>query len=227
MINWEYLASLDFSVAWTYREALLRGLGVSLAYTGLATVLGLALAVLTASAVRSRLAVVRFPTIGFVELFRNTPLLVQLVWVHFALPQLTGLNLTILQSGLLAITLNVAAYFSEILRAGIDAIPKGQWEAAHSLGLHPWSIWRFVILPQAIRIVYPPLASMILSLFKGTSVLSILAISELMRLVTNISTHTARPVEIFTVGAILYFCCGALMTRGFSVLERRIRLRTG
>ena len=226
MINWEYLASLDFSVAWTYREALLRGLGVSLAYTGLATILGLALALLTAAAVRSHLALVRFPTIGFVELFRNTPLLVQLVWVHFALPQLTGINLTILESGLLAITLNAAAYFSEILRAGIDAVPKGQWEAARSLGLPNWMIWRLVILPQAVRIVYPPLASMIISLFKGTSVLSILAISELMRIVTNISTHTARPVEIFTIGAILYFCCGAIMTRGFNALERRIRLRT-
>jgi polar amino acid transport system permease protein len=227
MINWEYLASLDFSVAWTYRNALLRGLGISLAYTGLAAFLGLALAMLTAAAVRSRFRLLRWPAIGFVELFRNTPLLVQLVWVHFALPQLTGVNLSILESGLLAITLNVTAYFSEILRAGIDAIPKGQWEAAHSLGLHPWRIWRHVILPQAIRIVFPPLASMIISLFKGTSVLSILAISELMRIVTNIGTHTARPVEIFTIGAILYFCCGALMTRGFDMLERRLQLRSG
>lgn len=222
MINWGFLADLDFSVVWTYRAALLRGLALSIMYTVVAGILGLALAIPATVVIRSR-SRLRWPVLGLVELFRNTPLLVQLVWVQFALPQLIGTRFTVMESGLIAITLNVTAYLSEILRAGVDAVPVGQWEASDALGLSRWRTWRLVILPQAARIVFPPLASMALSLFKGTAVLSILAISELMRAVTNISTYTARPVELFTAGAVIYFACGLAMTKGFNVLEYRIK----
>jgi polar amino acid transport system permease protein len=116
---------------------------------------------------------------------------------------------------------------SEVIRAGIDAVPKGQWEASRALGLGPGIIWLRVILPQALRIILPPLANTMVSLLKGTAILSILAVAELMRATTRISTHTARPVELFTVAAIIYFLVGLATVRVFAWLERRFQLRTG
>lgn len=226
MINWGYLASLDFGIAWEFRQALLWGLGVTLLYYVLGAVLGSGLALGVTLAARSGLRPLRWLVVGFVELFRNTPLLVQLIWIHYALPSFTGVRMSAFASGLLALTLNVSAYVSEIFRAGVEAVPKGQWEACRALGLGGVATWRLVILPQAVRIVLPPYASMMISLLKGTAILSILSIPELMRATTRISTHTARPVEILTVAAAIYFVFGLVTARLFALLERRYVLRT-
>lgn len=226
MINWSYLGSLDFAVAWQFREALLKGLGLTLVLYLLAGSIGFVGGIALTVAMRAALAPLRWLTIGFVELFRNTPLLVQLMWIHFALPVVTGVRMTTFESGLLALSLNVSAYMSEIIRAGIDTVPKGQWEASSALGLGRVVTWRHVILPQALRIVVPPLASMMVSLLKGSAILSIISVAELMRATTRISTHTARPVELFTVAALIYFLIGWATVRAFAWLERRMQLRT-
>ena len=224
MIDWGYLASLDFASIWTYREALLKGLVLTLVYTSAGTGLGVVLGVAVAICSQSPIPPLRWLVATFVELFRNTPLLVQLIWIHFALPGLTGLNTSVLESGLIAIALNGGAYFSEIVRAGVEAVDRRQWEAARSLALLQRDIWRYVILPQAIRVVLPPLANMTISLLKGTAVLSILSIGELMRVTARISTYTAKPVEIFTFAALVYFFVGIMITWLFSRLERRMSL---
>ena len=224
MVNWEYLAALDFSILWTYRSAFLNGLGISLLYTLGGTFLGLTLGCLVSIAGQSGVPPLRWTMVAFVELFRNTPLLVQLFWIHFALPVLTGINTTIYESGLLALTLNATVYFSEIVRAGILAVPRGQREAAISLGLGLWSQWRYVVIPQAMRVVIPPLANMVVSMFKGTAVLSILSIAELMRNTTRISIHSVRPVEIYTGAALLYFLVGAALMLFFAYLEKRTKI---
>lgn len=225
-MNLDYLLSLDFGIAWEFRQALLAGLQTTIIYYVLGGSLGMVGALVLVAASRAPYRLVRWPTIAFVELFRNTPLLVQLVWIHFALPMVSGLRLTVFQSGLLALSLNASAYISEIFRAGIDAVPRGQIEACKVLGLGRYATWRHVILPQALRIVLPPLANMMVSLLKGTSILSIIAVAELMRATTRIGTHTARPVEIFTVTALIYFICGWLVLRAFAALEKRFALRT-
>jgi polar amino acid transport system permease protein len=225
MINWDYLASLDFAVAWEFREALVKGLGLTLVLYLLGGSLGFAGGIVLTVVARAAFAPLRWLTIAFVEVFRNTPLLVQLMWIHFALPTVTGVRMTTLESGLLALSLNVSAYMSEIIRAGIDTVPKGQWEASSALALGRIVTWRRVILPQALRIVVPPLANLMVSLLKGSAILSFISVAELMRATTRISTHTARPVEMFTTAALIYFLVGLATVHAFAWLERRLRLR--
>lgn len=223
LIDWELVGSLDFSVAWEYREVLFRGLRLTIWITMIATALGLLIGTLLAILSQSPVAVLRWLVVAYVEIWRNTPLLVQLIWIHFALPMLTGITTTAFQSGVITMTLQASAYFTEIVRAGIEAIHKGQWEAANALGIPAWTRWTRVILPQAARIVIPPLANLAISLFKATAILSILSISELMTVTTRISNIAFKPIELFTVTAVIYFVVGYAMSRATLRLERRLR----
>jgi polar amino acid transport system permease protein len=138
VIDWEAVQNLDFRVAWEYLPALLSGLWTNVLLTFLGFVAGgLGLGTLLAAANLSKLRLVRWPAMVFVEIWRSTPLLVQAIWMHFAFPALTGIATTPFQSALLALVFNVAAYCSEIIRAGILGIGKGQFEAARALGLRP------------------------------------------------------------------------------------------
>lgn len=223
MIDFGFFAALDPSLLWTYREALLIGilttLGLTLAAVAGALVLGTLLAILGRSQVRP----VAWSVVAYVELWRNTPLLVQLMWVHFALPLLTGVATTPVQSALIALTLNAAAYFTEIVRGGIEAVPRGQWEASRALGLPPRLIFRFVVLPQALRIMLPPLANMAISVFKGTTIVSILSAGELIQVANRISNFTFKSVEVFTFAALVYLALGTVFDLGVRRLERRLK----
>lgn len=221
MIDFDYLATLDFSVPWEYRRQLLSGLWVSFCLMLVSSAAGLAIGIVLAMASRTRHAVIRWMIAGYVEFFRNTPLLVQLIWLHFVLPLLTGVNTTPLVSGILALTLNVTAYFSEIARAGINSVGRGQWEGARALGLPAFPTWVRVILPQALRVMVPPLANMVINIFKATAILSILAIDDLMRVATRISNATFKPVEMITAAAVLYLILGSLLAFGADWIERR------
>jgi polar amino acid transport system permease protein len=224
MINWDYLASLDFSVLWTYRAPLLRGLGTTLGILAVAAPAGLALGALLAAIAQAPSRLLRWLVAGYVELWRDTPLLVQLVWFHFALPTLTGRPTSVMTSGLVVLTLNATAYFTEIVRAGIQAVDAGQHEAALALGLPTLLRWRKVILPQALRIVVPPLASLVISLLKATAILSALTVSELMRVTVQLSNYTFQPVELLTAAAVVYILIGIVLGRLFRRLEARLRL---
>lgn len=164
---------------------------------------------------------VRWPILAFVDVVRFTPLLVQAVWIHFALPVLTGYSLSPNQSGLIALSLHVSAYICEIMRAGIVAIPKGQWEAARALGFRPWSIFRLVILPQVWPLVLPPLANTAVGTFKLTAILGIIAVTDLTRAANRINTFVFRPLEVYTVVALIYLAIGLLLAWGAATIERR------
>ncbi len=221
MIDFEYLATLDFSVPWKFRWQLLNGAMVSLYLAFVSSVVGLALGIILAIIIRSKFVVVRYVVLAYVEFFRNTPLLVQLIWIHFVLPLATGINTTPLMSGTVALTLNVTAYFCEIARAGINAVPIGQWEAARALGLHWFPIWGKVVLPQALRVMIPPLANMVINIFKATAILSILAVDDLMRIAIRISNSTFKPVELISAAALIYLVLGSVLAFGADWLERR------
>src|SRR5437588_1932233 len=169
-MNWEFLEALDFEVVWQYRWQLLAGLETTLLLLSASASIGLVLGSILAIASQSRLKPVRWFVVLYVEIWRNTPLLVQLFWIHFALPIMTGINTTALQSGLIALTANVTAYFAEVVRAGIESVDHGQWEAGRALGLPRLIQWRKVILPQAFRIVMPPLINLTVSLLKATAI---------------------------------------------------------
>jgi polar amino acid transport system permease protein len=224
MIDLDFLSKLDFSVAITYLPALLTGLATNLALLTIGffaggIVLGTLLAIL--SLAKNRL--LRWPAIVFVEFWRSTPLLVQAIWVHFAIPGITGIATTPFQSASIALIFNVAAYCGEIIRGGILGVAKGQVEAAMALGLPPFARWRHVVLPQAIRLMLPPLIGTVISVFKATSILSILAINDLMRAAARISSYTIQPVEIYTAAALLAFLVGLAITLLGGAAEKRFK----
>lgn len=217
-----FFSELDFGILWHYRFALLAAIGMTCGIAVGSFLTAAPLACLLAIAKRQKARAIRLPAATFIELWRDTPLLVQALWVHFALPMLTHVNTSPLQSGLIALTLNNAAYMAEIFRSGIDGVGRGQWEAADALGLHAWPKWTRVLLPQALRIVMPPLTGFAISVLKGTAIISILAISELMRVSTQINNVTFRPIEIFTFAAGVYLLAGLLVFALGKTLEARL-----
>tara|TARA_B100000579_G_scaffold205797_1_gene168202 strand:- start:724 stop:1263 length:540 start_codon:yes stop_codon:yes gene_type:complete len=168
-----------------------------------------------------KIGIIRWVVVVFTEFWRSTPLLVQAIWIHFAFPVISGLQTTPFQSALIALTLNVSAYCSEIIRAGILSVPKGQYEAAKSLGLPIYVSWIKIILPQALKTVIPPLTGTIISIFKATAILSVLAINDIMRAAQRISSYTFKPLEIYTSAAILAFLIGYLITRFGNFMENK------
>ena len=215
---------LDFSIAWRYLPALLNGLGTNIALTGLAFLAGgIVLGSLLALGCLSRRIWQRWPCIAFIELWRSTPLLVQAIWVHFAMPQFTGIATTPFQSGLIALVCNVGAYGSEIIRGGILGVPSGQFEAARALGLPRRVLWSRVVGPQALRLALPPLVGTVLSIFKATAILSVLAINDLLKTTIRLSSYTFHPVELYTTAALLSLLVGLVITLIGHMTERRLR----
>lgn len=222
-VNWEYVAALDFTVVWQYRLTLVKGFGQSLFYAGVCAALGITLGTVLGMISQSPLRVLRWTVAGYVEIWRNTPLLVQLIWIHFALPFVTGVNTTPAESAIIGMSMNIGAYFTEIVRAGIEAVPRGQWQAAYALGLPARTRWGRIILPQAFRIMVPPMANMALSAFKATAILSILTVGELMRETVRISNYTFKPVELYTTTAIIYAIVGLIISRLSLRVEARFK----
>ena len=215
------LGGLDFAAVWKYREPLLWGFATTLWMAALAFALAVPGGLLLALGRLRGGWAVNLPIMAFVDVMRFTPLLVQAVWIHFALPALTGASLTATQSGVLALTLHVSAYICDVMRAGITAIPKGQWEAARALGLRGPQVFRQVILPQVWPLVLPALANVAVSTFKLTAILGILAINDLMKVTNRINNIVYRPVELYTAAALIYLAFGLVLTAAATWVERR------
>jgi polar amino acid transport system permease protein len=222
-IDWDYVRALNFGVVYEYRLALLRGLGVTLLYTVGAFVVGYFLGILITMTTYLRYKPVVVFVTFWVEFWRDTPLLVQLFWMHFALPAFTGVNTTISQSCFIALSANVAAYQAEIVRSGINAIPIGQWEAAFALGLKSWIVWLRVILPQAVRLMIAPSANLVLGIFKSSAILAILGVGELMRVTISISNYTFRVVELYSTSGLIYVVIGLLISWAAGKVEAAYR----
>lgn len=195
----------DFSLVWQNLPVLLKGLGVTLELWLLAgivgTLIGLAVGVVRACGPRYFYPL----TSAFVEVFRNTPVLIQLIWFYYAFPVLVGIQFSTFGAAALALTLYTAAYSTEIFRAGLQSIERGQWEGAKALGMPPGVMLRRIILPQVFRRMLPALTNRMIELAKVTSLASILTVNELMYQGRLLSSTWYRPVEIFTVVALLYF----------------------
>ncbi|MBC6436915.1 MAG: amino acid ABC transporter permease [Rhodobacteraceae bacterium] len=218
-LNWDTVLNLDFTGLWRFRVAIVKGFGMTLALTAAAVLCGILLGTLLAIAMQVRFRPLQWLVIGYVETFRNTPILVQLIWIHFALPVITGIPTTAIVSGVIAIVLQASAYFSEIVRAGIQAVPKGYWEASDALGIPVITRWTHVILPPAFRTMIPPLVNMTISFFKTTAILSVLSVGELMTVSGRISNATFKPIEILTLVALIYFVFGWLISLSARKIE--------
>jgi len=170
----------------------------------------------------SRRRLLTIPAGFYVWLFRGTPLLVQLIVIYTGLPQL-GIKLSVVQSALIGLALNEAAYLAEIVRAGILAVPGGQIEAARALGMDQGKIMRLVVLPQALRIIVPPLGNSVNGLLKTTSVTSVISMEELLRRTQVLIQERFMVLELFAVAAIYYLA----MTTVWDLVQRRIERRFG
>lgn len=217
--------SWHFQVVWEYRAVFVRGAIVTAQITFWATLIGLTLGLALGLMRRSDLILLRAPAATFIELFRSTPALVQLVWIYYSLPILTGLQLGNTASVSIGLGLHAAAYFAEIFRAGVNSISKGQWDAARAIGMSYAQAMRRIILPQAIRRMIPPFINEFASLIKLTTLGSALAVYELLHEANNLINNTYRPLEIYTVLAIAFAVIIYPIIYASQRLERKWQLR--
>ncbi|MFA5522433.1 MAG: amino acid ABC transporter permease [Castellaniella sp.] len=214
----------DFSLVWQYRQILLVGLQYTLVFTVLSVVAGLALGLFIALARIGTPRAVNIPLQGAVELFRCTPFLVILIWFYYALPVLIDINLSAMMAAFLALTFYGASFYSEIVRAGIVSIESGQVEAARALGMRRWQVMRRVVLPQAFKRMIPPLMNQSILQLKNTSLVSVLAVPDLVYQGQLIAHETYRPLEVYTTVALSYFIVLFPATLLVQRIERRLAL---
>lgn len=212
--------------SWDWLPRLAQGLLLTVEITLLAMVLGAALGVV--------LAVLRvygrgplFPLYllasGYVHLFRGTPLLVQVMTFYYALPTV-GVRLSPFLAGLLSLTLNTAAYQAEYFRGAIQSVRSGQMQAALALGLSHLGALRYVILPQALRLVIPPWTNELIYMVKGSAVVYLIGVLELMGQAKNIAARTFRNFEVYIVVALFYLALIFILTVILQAVERRVRV---
>ena len=211
---------LDFSVVFDAQPALLWGcVGTfQLALSGMALALAIGIGgVLTRN---SRRAPVRLATITFIEIIRNTPFLVQIFFLFFALPGL-GVKLDPTQTAILALGLNGGAYAIEIIRGGVQSIPKGQTEAGLALGLHKGQVFRLIILTPALRAIFPALTGQFIMLTLTSSICSSVAAYELTSVAQRIESDTFRSFEVYFTITGMYLAMSWILMVGFAAIARR------
>lgn len=212
----------DFSFIWSYRWLFVNGTLVTLAFTFGIVLLGLAVGLFAGLTRLSRIAPLRWLSQAYVEVFRCTPVLVQLVWFYYALPILSGIEMSATTAGVLALSLYGGAFYSEIVRGGIASIETGQTEAALALGMTPAQSMRRIVLPQALKRMVPPLMNQSIIQLKNTSLVSVLAVPDLLYQGQAVAHDTYRPLEIYSLVAVIYFVILFPLTLLVGRLERRL-----
>jgi His/Glu/Gln/Arg/opine family amino acid ABC transporter permease subunit len=208
----------------TVLPRVLQGLGVTLQLTLGSGALGIALGLLVALARISRRSGIRGVAVAYITLFRGTPLLLQLLFIFFALPLMAGIRLGPMAAGLTALSLNAAAYIAEIFRAAIESIDKGQMEAARALGMSHELAMRRVILPQTFRRLIPPLVNELAALSKDTSLVMVIALPEMLYETKQIAGTYLRP-EAYAWAAVGYLIIVVALSALAQRLERRLEAR--
>jgi len=200
--------NFDWLVIWRNLDAFADGIKLTIllavATMAMAVPGGIVLAMMRMSGIRILSAF----AIAFTELFRNVPLILVIYMAYYVLPVMSGLSASPLVTALVALSLNVSAYNGETFRAGIASIRKGQSEAAYALGMSSWQTFRIVVLPQAIKRVLPVLASTWISLFKDTSLVSVISVGELSYASTRVRAQSFRVLEVLTAMAAIYWVLG-------------------
>lgn len=223
--------SLDLSLFWEFRYTLLTGLLQNIYVFACAAILALALALVVGLARLSVYRGVRIVSTIYAELFRNTPEFVLIIWVYYVLPILlsralaTKFNMSPFLAAVLALGVAYSGFLSETVRAGVQSIPRGHAEAGASLGMTQFQILRRIIIPQAVRRMLPEALSQFVSLFKATSIVSLIAVPDIMYQVSMVNVDQMRPLPLYT-GAALLFCFVIIAaTQSIQILSDRWRKR--
>lgn len=158
---------------------------------------------------------------AYVTIFRGTPLFVQLLIVYFALPDALGIELSPVAAGIITLSLNSTAYLAEVIRAGINSIDPGQWEATYILGYSQFQSFRYIILPQALRNVMPAITNEFATLIKESSILMVIGVPELIKMSKDIVAHNLKPMEIYLLAALFYLAMTYAVALGAKFFEGR------
>ena len=195
--------------------------GVTLLYSFATVVGGIVIGVICGLALLSRRRWLTLPLEGYVEVFRCTPLLVQIVWFYYALPILLDFSLPAWLAAGLGLTLYMGAFCSEIFRAGVISIGRGQWQAGRALGMTHIQLMRRIVLPQAVRRMVPPLVNQSITQLKNTALLYVVAVPDLMYTGSIVTAETFRPLEVYTSVAAMYF----IMLYPMTLFAKRLEVR--
>lgn len=223
---------MDFSFVTKYYQFFIDGAKVTIILSIFTVVLGVILGIFLAMMRVSRISVLKFIATSYIEFIRGTPILVQLYIIYYGLPKIgitfpdvpaLGSAFPDFMAGVLALSINSAAYVAEIFRAGIQAIDKGQMEAARSLGMPHAMSMRYIILPQALRNVLPALGNEFIVVIKESSIVSIIGIGELMYKADTVRGNIFQPFEPLLLAALIYFVMTFTLSKLLGVAERRMR----
>lgn len=211
----------DFGAVFDYTPVLVKGIGVTVELIAFGSVAGLALGIACAWVRTQGPAWLRAPVAAYVEVIRNTPFLIQLFFVFFGLPSL-GVQLGEMQAACLAMALNLGAYSAEIIRAGIDATPKGQYEAGASLAMTRWQVFRHIVLKPALARIWPALSSQIVIVMLGSAVCSQIAAEDLSFAANFIQSRNFRAFEVYLVTTGIYLALAILLRQLLRLAGRRL-----
>jgi polar amino acid transport system permease protein len=195
----------DFGILAKYSHLFWLGLGWTIAYTIGTIILGTLIGLLVGMARLRRIPVIDWLLIAYIETFRCTPLLVQIIWFYYAFPVVIGVNIPAHVAAVSVLSLYGGAFYAEIVRGSIESVPVGQWDAAKALGFRGWRLMRLVILPQALKPMMAPYVNQSVTQLKNTSLVSIIAVPDLVYNATLINADTYRPLEVYTIVALIYF----------------------
>ena len=216
----------DTNTLWDYLPFLLIGIPVTIEVTALAIALALPVAVILALGRGSQLAVLRWPAGFVIELFRGSSSLVQLFWAFYVLP-FFGINMPALLAGVLVLGLNEGSYFSEVVRAGINAVATGQREAAVTLGFSPSYRFFRIVLPQALPVMIPPFGNALVTTLKFTSLVSLVTVQDLSFRADLVATSLGQTGAVFGLIIVIYFALSLLLGFGAKLLERGVNRHAG
>lgn len=219
-----YVVWPSTATGWTNLKFLLGGVWMTLLLSGLAMVLSIVLGLLVALPGLSKNRAGRVFNRVYVEIFRSVPMLVMILWVYYGLPVIVGIKFGVFAAGVIALALCDSAFEAEIFRGGIQSIEKGQLEAADALGLGYVDTMRYVILPQAIRRVLPPLGNQFVYMLKMSSLVSVIGLMELTRRANELTVTEYRPLEIYTVLVVEYLLLILVVSHFVRRLERRLKV---
>ena len=214
-----------WDVVWSNLPFLLSGLEQTLLISALTLAASVVLGMVLALADMSRIWPVRFVGSAVGEIVRNTPILVQLLWVYYVLPIVFDISIDAFTACIIGLSLYSSAFIAEIYRAGIQSVPRGHREAAQVLGISPVDAFIRIVIPQALRATLPPLAANFVQLVKYSSLAAVISVTEVTRRGMELSASTFRPMEIFTFIAVVYFMICWPLSQGIRFWEKRLAAR--
>lgn len=205
-----------------YSDVIIFGIGVTIQLAIISMAIAVVLGLVACFGSLSRNRLVRYPSVLFVEFGRNTPILVQLIWVHFAWPEILGIKFTAWTSAIIALSLQSSGYLAEEFRAGIEWIDKGQIEASQALGMTYLWLMRRIVVPQAVIRMIPGILNQFVTCFKSTSIVSVIAVPDLMYQAGLIASATYLPMQIYSFVAVTYFFMVVLIAMGVRLATRHL-----